>query len=139
MARFTANVVANGNAVGFSGTNVCSAIWAPVNVVDTSYGYAGSTNVLHECTINSAIPPGIYNVLALTMNARTLVGSTGPQHFDFVTRTNGTDYPSADFAPLNSFSNIGNYIQTVNPATSAPWTLSDFQAAGFNVGEETKP
>ena len=77
--------------------------------------------------------------VGLVMSARVLVGATGPQHFDFVTRTGGTDYLSADFAPLNSFSNITNYIQTANPATGNPWAVSDFQAAGFNVGEETKP
>jgi hypothetical protein len=139
MARFTANTVANGNTVGFSGTNVCSAIWSSTSFNDASYGYSGSPNVLHLCTINSAVPPGAYNVLGLVMSARALVGSSGPQHFDFLTRTNGADYPSADFAPNNSFSNIANYIQTVNPATAAPWAVSDFQAAGFNVGEETKP
>jgi hypothetical protein len=139
MARFTANTVGNGNTIGFLGTNVCSAIWGSTGLTDTTYGYSGSANVLHECTINSAIPPGAYNVLSLTMSARALVGSSGPQHFDFLTRTSGTDYPSADFAPLNSFSNIVNYMQTINPATSAPWAVSDFQDPTFNVGEETKP
>ena len=73
------------------------------------------------------------------MSARALVGATGPQHFDFVTRTGGTDYTSPDYAPTNSFSNIINYIQTTNPATSNPWAITDFQAAGFNIGEESKP
>jgi hypothetical protein len=49
------------------------------------------------------------------------------------------DFTSSNFAPTNTFSNITNYIQTVNPATSNPWAVSDFQASGFNVGEETKP
>jgi hypothetical protein len=139
MARFTANTVANGNAMGFTGTNICSAIWNATSFNDANYGYSGSNNVLHECTINSSIPVGVYNVVALVMSARALVGSSGPLHFDFLTRTGGTDYASSDFAPTNSFSNITNYIQTVNPATSGPWGISDFQAAGFNVGEETKP
>jgi hypothetical protein len=73
------------------------------------------------------------------MSARVLVGDSGPQHFDFVTRTGGADYVSSDFAPTTTFSNIANYIQTINPATSGSWAVSDFQAADFNVGEETKP
>jgi hypothetical protein len=73
------------------------------------------------------------------MSARALVGSSGPLHFDFITRVNGTDYLSADFAPTTTFSNITNYIQTTNPDTSSAWSVSDFQAAGFNVGEKTKP
>ena len=139
MARFTANTSGNGNATGFSGTNVCSAIWNVTSANDASYGYTGSNTVLHECTINSSIPAGNYNVLGLVMSARTLVGSSGPLHFDFLTRVGGTDYASSDFAPTTSFSNIVNYIQAVNPATASPWSVSDFQAAGFNVGEESKP
>jgi hypothetical protein len=139
MARFTANTVANGNTTGFSGSNICSSIWNATAFNDANYGYSGTANILHECTVNSAIPPGAYTVLGLVMSARALVGSSGPLHFDFLTRVNGTDYPSADFAPTNGFSNFTNYLQTVNPATSNPWSVSDFQAAGFNVGEETKP
>jgi len=69
----------------------------------------------------------------------TRVPNPRPDQFVKVTRTGGTDYTSSDFAPLNSFSNITNYIQTTNPATSNPWAVSDFSATGFNVGEETKP
>jgi len=139
MARFTANTVANGNTTGFSGSNICSSIWSATAFNDTSFGSSGSNNVLHECTINSSIPPGVYSVLGLGMSARVLVGSSGPAHFDFVTRVNGTDFPSPDFAPTQTFSNIANFIFTTNPATGNPWLISDFQATGFNVGEETKP
>lgn len=139
MARFTANTTGNGNTTSFSGTNVCSSIWSATAFNDANYGFSGSNNAIQECTINSAVPAGSYSVLGLVMSARVLVGTTGPQHFDFVTRTGGTDYMSSDFAPITSFTNITNYIQTTNPATSTPWALSDFQAAGFNVGEETKP
>jgi hypothetical protein len=139
MARFTANTVANGNTTGFSGSNICSAIWSATAFNDTSFGFSGSNNVLHQCTINSSIPPGVYSVLGLGMSARVLVGSSGPAHFDFVTRVNGTDFPSPDFSPTQTFSNIANYIQATNPSTGNPWSIADFQATGFNVGEETKP
>jgi hypothetical protein len=139
MARFTANTTGDGNATGFSGTNICSTIWNATSFNDANYGYSGSNGVLHECTINSSIPPGVFNVVGLVMSARVLVGSSGPLHFDFLTRTGGADYASSDFAPTPSFSNIANYIQTINPATSSPWSAADFSAAGFNVGEETKP
>lgn len=139
MARYTLNTVADGNTTGFFGTNVCSAIWAATAYNDANYGYTGSSNVTHECTVKSTIPPGAYAVQGVTMSARALVGATGPQHFDFVTRTGGTDYTSPDVAPTTSFSNYTNYIQTTNPATSAPWSISDVQDPGFNVGEETKP
>jgi hypothetical protein len=139
MGRFTANTTANGNATGFSGTNVCSSIWNATTANDANFGFTGSNSIVHECTTNGSIPAGSYNVLGLVMSARVLVGVTGPQHFDFVTRTGGTDYLSSDFAPTTSFTNITNYIQTVNPATSSAWVPSDFQTTGFNVGEESKP
>ncbi|MGT2501248.1 hypothetical protein ACVOMS_11235 [Bradyrhizobium guangxiense] len=139
MARFTANTVANGNTTGFSGSNICSSIWSAVAFSDANFGYSSAANVLHECTIKNTIPPGAYNVLGFVMSARALVGGSGPQHFDFVTRVNGTDYFSPDFTPTTTFSNFTNYLQTTNPATGNPWSISDFQAAGFNVGEQTKP
>jgi hypothetical protein len=139
MARFTANTVANGNTTGFTGTNICSSIWNATSFNDANFGYAGSTNVLQECSINSSFPGGDLVVIGLVMSARALVGGAGPQHFDFLTRVGGADYASSDFAPTTNFSNIQNYIQTVNPATSNPWAYTDFQATGFNVGEKTKP
>lgn len=139
MGRFTANTAANGNTTGFSGSNVCSSIWNATTVNDANFGFTGSNSVVHECTINTSISAGSYSVLALVMSARALVGATGPQHFDFVTRISGTDYLSSDFSPTTTFSNIQNYIQTANPATSSAWAVSDFQTAGFNVGEESKP
>jgi hypothetical protein len=139
MARFSAYTTGNGNTIGFSGTNVCSSIWSVASYNDANYGYSGSNGIVHECTVHNTIPPGSYSVLGLVMSARALVGSTGPQHFDFVTRTAGTDYTSPDYAPTNSFSNFSNYIQLVNPASGSAWTVSDFEAADFNVGLETKP
>lgn len=139
MSRYSALTVADGNTTGFSGTNVCSSIWRAVTVNDANYGYSDSDNVVHECTIAGTVPPGAYSVVGLVISTRALVGTTGPQHFDFVTRVGGTDYTSSDFAPLPAFSNIGNYIQTTNPATGSPWAVSDFAATGFNLGEMTKP
>lgn len=141
MARFTANTSGDGDTTGFSSTggDICSSIWNATSYNDSNYGYSGANNVVHECTINSSIPAGNYSVLGLVMSARALVGASGPQHFDFVTRTSGTNYTSSNFAPTTSFSNFTDYIQTVNPATSNPWAVSDFQASGFNVGEETQP
>ena len=139
MSRFSAYTVGDGNTTGFSGTNICSSIWNATAFNDASFGYSDTSGVSQECTVHGTLPAGAYSVVALVMNARALVGGSGPQHFDFLTRTGGTDYASSDYAPTASFSNIGNYIQTTNPATSSAWSVSDFAASGFNVGEETKP
>jgi hypothetical protein len=139
MSRFSAYTVGNGNTTGFSGTNVCSSIWAATAFKDTSYGYTDTSNVSHECTIHGSLPAGSYDVVGLVMSARAQVGATGPQHFDFLTRVGGTDYASPDFVPILAFSNINNYVQETNPATTSAWSVSDFAAAGFNVGEESTP
>lgn len=139
MSRFSAYTVGDGNSVQFSGTNVCSAIWGAAAFSDASYGYSDQPGMSHECTINGTVPSGAYRVLGLVMSARVLTGTTGPQHFAFLTRIAGTDYPSGGFAPLPAFSNFANYIQTTNPATGNPWSVSDFSSAGFNVGEKTLP
>ncbi len=139
MARFTANTVGDGNTIGFSGTNICSSIWSALSFNDVNFGYSGSPNVLHECTVNGSLPPGEFNVVGLVMSARALIGATGPQHFEFITRVGGADHPSPNFAPTPSFSNIQNYIQTANPSTGAAWATTDFATSGFNVGEETTP
>lgn len=139
MSRFSALTVANGNTVDFLGTNICSSIWRATAFNDANYGYTDNANATHECTINAAIPPGAYSVIGLVMSTRALVGTSGPQHFDFVTRIGGSDYTSPDFAPTTGFTNLGNYIQSTNPATGSPWSVTDFTTAGFNVGEMTKP
>ncbi len=139
MARFTANTLGNGTTTGFTGTNICSSIWNASSYNDANFGYTSANDTIQECTINSTLPAGSYSVLGVVMSARALVGSTGPQHFDFVTQIGGTEYTSPDMAPLNAFSNLTNYIQAVNPATSNPWSISDIQATGFNLGEESKP
>lgn len=139
MSLYTLAPNGNGNATQWTGTNPCTSILNAITINDANYVYTPSSGQLEECTVTNSVPPGSYSVQALVMSGRLLVGASGPQHFDFVTRTGGTDYPSGDFAPTTSFSNFGNYIQAVNPATSNPWAVSDFTTSGFNIGLESKP
>lgn len=147
MSLLTMEGSTSGNATQWSnssGSTPCSSLLGQTAINDTNYVYTGSNTQIEQCAIkfgngNAAPAAGIYNVLAVGMSARTLVGASGPQHFDFVTRTGGSDYLSSDFAPINSFSNFNNYLQTVNPATSNPWSVTDLTAAGFNIGLESKP
>jgi hypothetical protein len=139
MSRYSATTVANGAETQFSGTNICSAIWNATSANDNNNAYADTANLSQECTVKSQIPAGSYDVVGLVMSARAAVGPTGPQHFEFLTRTDGADYASGDYAPLPTPSNITNYIQAVNPATSAAWAVSDFTDPGFNIGEKSTP
>lgn len=139
MSRYTAYTKGDGATTGFSGTNVCSSIWAAASYNDANYAYTPAANVIHECTIASSLPAGSYKVMGLGMSTRSLIGASGPQNFNFVTRVNGSDYFSANFTPTMSFSNISNYFQSVNPATGAAWTVSDLENAGFNIGLRSQP
>jgi len=139
MNLYTLSPNGNGNATQWTGTNPCTAILNATAYNDTSYVTTGSNSQIEECTVRNSLPTGSFNVQAVVMSGRLLVGSSGPQHFDFVLRTGGADYTSSDFAPTNSFSNIGNYIQALNPATGNAWAIGDITAAGFNIGLESKP
>lgn len=142
MNLFTLYPNGSGNAVQWSnssGSTPCTSLIGGTTINDSNFVYTGMNSQIEECTVHNTIPPGVYNALGLVMSGRLLVGSGGPQHFDFLTRTNSADYASSDFSPNNSFGNFGNYIQTVNPATSNPWAVTDFTASGFNIGLESKP
>jgi hypothetical protein len=139
MGVFTAYTNANGNSTGLSGTNVCSSIWNASTLNQANYAYSASNNVLHNCAIYNTLPSGSYSVLGVAMSAQALVGSSGPQHFEFDTRVGGTDYLSSSYAPTNSFSNFSSYIQATNPNTGVAWLPSDLTAAGVDFGVETIP
>lgn len=142
MNLFTLYPTGSGNATQWgnsSGSTPCTSLIGGTAINDSNFVYTGSNSQIEECTVHNTFPPGVYNALALVMSGRLLVGSSGPQHFDFLTRVTGTDYASINFAPNNNFNNIRNYIQTVNPATSNPWAVTDFSASGFNIGLESSP
>lgn len=129
----------NGNAVQWTGTNPCTNILPATTANDASYIQSGTNNQLEQCTVDSTFPAGTWRVDALVMGTRILKGATGPQHFQFLTRTGGADFTSSDFNPTGAFSNIGNYIQETNPQTAAPWDVTDITAVGFNVGLKSTP
>jgi hypothetical protein len=137
-------LVPNGNAPAIqwansSGTTPCTSLLGQTSINHANYVYAASTPLIEECTVAASIPPGSFTVPALVMSMNGLVGASGPQHFKFLTHIGSTDYASGNFAPTNSFSNIGNYIQTTNPATSNPWATTDLTAASFYIGLESEP
>lgn len=129
---------ANGTSTAWTGTNVCTAIWNAQGSSDASFASVSTNNLIHQCGVNSTQPSGTYNVIATLQAARVLRGATGPQHFEFNTRTGGSDFNSTDFNPTTGFANY-NYIQATNPATTNPWAQSDLTAAGYNIGLKDTP
>jgi hypothetical protein len=134
MNLFTHYPNAAGNTVAWTGTNPCTAIVNASTFNDTNYISTGSNSQTEQCGVYRTLPSGTYNVNAVVMSARALVGATGPQHFNFVTRTGGSDYQSGNYSPTGVFSNFSNYIQATNPNTSSAWTTSEISAATFNIG-----
>lgn len=137
LLRLTPN--ASGNTVAWTGANPCTVILPAVTFNDASYVQSGTNNQLEQCAVVNTFPAGTWRIDALVMSTRILRGATGPQHFQFSTRTGGLDFTSSDFNPTPSFSNIGNYIQSLNPNTSLVWTQAEITAAGFNIGLKSTP
>lgn len=129
----------DGNSVAWGGSSVCASIWNAGVFSDGSFASTPTNNLIHQCTVNSTQPSGTYNVIGTVQSARVLVGATGPQHFQFNTRTGGSDFNSADKSPTGAFSNFPNYIQTTNPNTTNPWAISDLTDANYNIGLKSTP
>ena len=134
--RLTPN--GNGNATQWSGTNICTVIWPAVTVNDANFAQSATNNQLQQCTVTNTFPGGTWRVDAVVMSARVQRGATGPQNFQFLTRTGGSDFTSSDVAPGLSFTNFQN-IQHTNPNTAAAWAVGDITAAGFNLGLKSTP
>lgn len=128
-----------GNAVQWDGTNPCTDILDNDPYNDASVASTPTNDELLQCTVTNTIPAGSWRVDAVSMSTRMLRGATGPQNFQFVTRTGGTDYFSSDQAPSTSFSNFRSYIQETNPGTATTWSTSDLTAVGFNIGLKSRP
>lgn len=101
---------------------------------DTTLISTSNNNDLSEWTTPTSAPTGQWDVKAIVQEARVRVGVTGPQHFDWVTRTGGADFTAGvSNAPSTAFANFNNQIWATNPNTAAPWAISNI-ASGFNLG-----
>lgn len=138
MAYLRATPNANGNAVQWSGTNICTAIWPAVAYNDANFAQSATNNQLQQCAIFNTFPGGTWRVNAVVMSARAQRGATGPQHIQWLTRTNSLDFTSSDETIDLAFANYKN-IQHTNPDTTLSWTVSDVTDVGFNLGLKSTP
>jgi hypothetical protein len=99
---------------------------------DANFVYSATAAQIEEYK-PAAVSAGSWTVDAVVMSARALKGASGPSKMDFVTRIATTDYTSSDVTLNGSFSNYG-YIEALNPATSAAFTLADLAPANFQYG-----
>jgi hypothetical protein len=122
-----------------------SQTWTPntlaninkTTISDSTFISTTANNALSEWTIPTALPTGIWNVLAIGQNARVQAATTGPQQFDWICRTGGTDYlaGTSQAPPVASFANFQRLWPT-NPATGTAWTAANI-TAGLQFGAES--
>lgn len=95
---------------------------------DSTFIYTDTANQLDTFPVNSITVPAGYIVKGVTLSARARISTAGPQNAQFVVRSAGTDYPTANITGL--FYNYQPYqtIYTTDPATSAAWTQSGVNA-----------
>lgn len=143
--RKTAVLQSSGNTTAWTpstGTTPCPSILGKTAYDDSTYVFAGTDGLKEQCTINASVPLGSYgDVLGLGLSGRFLVSSAaGPQGFTWGARVGGVDFDfGATQSPNAAFNNGFSLFQTTNPATGLPWAISDFGAAGFNVGFKSLP
>ena len=96
---------------------------------DTDYNTSSTTG--HVDTLN--FPPlpvagAIVHAVVVKVQARKF--DVGAAQLAGVTRVAGADYVSAPQSPGTTY-NVARFQFPLNPATSAPWTVADYDAAEF--------
>ena len=120
---------------GWTGSGGASKL-ADINDVpnsDISFIYAaaaGLTDTFYQSTLNL----GAYYILGRAVSARARVQGAGPANIKLTTRVSGTNYTTANIALSPGYTATA-YTWTVNPATSAPWTVT--QAQGIELGVQS--
>jgi hypothetical protein len=110
----------------------------PTSINNSNFIATGSSNSLSQWTIPT-LATGQFNVLAVVQEAEISVGTTGPQHFEWLLRTkDGTNNVTGSLGPttVGAFQTFSNQIWATNPTTGVGWVPSDI-ATGFNLGIES--
>lgn len=110
-----------------------------VAINDATYISSNTVGQIEEFKLGLALPAGTWQVAALKLSSRALVGSSGPLHLQYVVRTGASpaDYTGGSWAPtgVGTFSSdVQNYMLPNNPATLGPWTTGDLTAVTWNYG-----
>jgi hypothetical protein len=130
------------------GMNVCTLLpngsgttsqWtgAYTDISGTTYGdttfISDSTNGDVSTFAASDLPSTSYDVIALSINARASIGTSGPQNMQLALRTNSVNYFSGNVSGLSTaFGPVSN-IWAVSPDTSAAWTPANINALEIGV------
>lgn len=103
----------------------------PTTINDTNFVAATTSNSLSEWTVSTSLPTGNYSITAVVQEARVSVGTSGPQHFEWLVRTSdGSDNVTGSIAATTGFLNYRN-IWATNPHTGAAWNAGELINAGI--------
>lgn len=102
-------------------------------ISDTTFVSTTSNNAISQWTAPTSAPTGTWGVRAVSIEARALVSTTGPQNMEFSAHVSGSDYTSLCTNPTltNSFANYRCQMNT-SPATSSVWGISEIYNSGGN-------
>lgn len=105
-----------------------------LTIDDTTSVATASVDELSEWTVSAGtLPTGVWNIIAVVQEARVECGTTGPQSFGWIVRTeDGTDHLSGDVPLITTFQNYSN-IWLTNPFTGGNWAAGDL----VNIGIES--
>lgn len=102
-------------------------------ISDSTFVSTSSNNQISEWTAPTSAPSGTWGVRAVSIEARTLISTTGPQNMEYIAHVSGADYTSLCSNPTltNSFANYRCQMNT-SPATSTTWGISEIYNSGGN-------
>lgn len=139
MGLWTLAPNANGNTTAWTCNG--STPWQSVNPftnLDATNCTSGTSSQVEEFAANTTPPTGAFGVLDFVTDARVNVGMSGPQHVEHMVRSGATDYSGGSIAPGLALGGTQTHWPT-NPNTSAAWTTSQLNTAGFDIGINSQP
>ena len=136
LATLVPNGTGNSNSWTCTGSSPAASISVVVNTDSTNCN-SPTSGQTQEWTVSN-LPGGTWAVLGVGMSIRSADGIIGPTGIKPVVRTGGSDFLGTNQAQVLSLQNY-QYFWYLNPNTSAPWTTSDVNSGGFNLGVNSQP
>jgi hypothetical protein len=129
MRVLTIPAVANGAETAWAGTvtDINEIVLNDATAITTS-----TIGALESFTINTPTIPANFSLRALCIGARASSNSVSPDDLEGLMRVDGDNY----FSAPRTIAGIGgnSIVFDNNPATSAPWAVSDLAAANLQFG-----
>ncbi len=131
---------AAGNTQGWTPNTLANV--DKLNVADSTFVSDATGNVLSQWKTPSAAPTGTWGVKSVSIEARLLASTTGPQNFDWSWRISNADYLAGTTTALtNAFANYRRQ-QDTSPATSTTWGITEVfntSTNQMNIGVKSLP